>query len=290
MWLLNPSKCALLPLLSYSKAGLLACTVAFTATVQANDELTNNELEAPSQTQQEPQHEAAVSKAISTSCTNSLSYKFFYKSSHVGNINRQQKWHNQQADMSTSGEVSFLMFNFTGNHQSKVYWNDTQKQYLTREFKQDVKGLTHTKVSALFSDNGLVSKVIANDEKAEYSDFKLPILDFEAISTQMRQNLISNTKEFDFLMQKSDELGHYYFSVVGEEDLNVLGKNYRTIKVQQVKKKDRKLYLWFAPELDYQLVKSTYKRKIIDIEANLSQFDLGCAKLSLNEAKPQQGL
>ncbi|WP_434341543.1 hypothetical protein [Motilimonas cestriensis] len=277
MWLLNTSKGAFVPLLSYSKASLLACCMTFT--MQANAALADNETIATSQTQQQsPAATTEVSSTTSTGCTNSFSYQFFYKNSHVGNIHRQQKWQRQQADMTTSGKVSFLMFNFTGKHQSKVYWSNTQQQYLTREFKQEVKGLTDTKVSAWFSDNGLVSKVTANDEKTEYSDFNQPILDFEAISAQMRQNLINNTKEFDFLMQKSDELGHYYFSVVGEEELNILGKNYRTIKVQQVKKKDRKLYLWFAPELDYQFVKGTYKRKIIDIEAKLSKFDLGCTK------------
>mgnify|MGYP000980142280 CR=1 FL=1 len=133
-------------------------------------------------------------------------------------------------------------------------------------------------MTATFSDNGLLSKVVLNGEALEFSDLHSPILDFEAISMQMRQNLMDKKTSFDFVMQRSDEVSHYYFDVIGEESVEVMGKRYQTIKVQQVKKKDRKLYFWFAPDLDYQLVKSTYKRKIIDIEANLSKLDLGCSK------------
>lgn len=278
MVLLKASTRALLPMFRSSCIALIACGpwAAQAEPAAINEEV--NVVEPTIDTLAKPENAQMTAPESIAPCTNTLTYRFFYKSSHVGNIQRKQIWEGKRVKMSTTGDVSFLMFDFTGKHQSQIYWNASQQQFLTREFIQDVQGLNRTQMTATFSDNGFVSKVVLNGKPLEFSELHSPILDFEAVSMQIRQHLIDKKTSFDFVMQRSDEVSHYYFEVVGEESLEVMGKRYQTIKVQQSKKKDRKLYFWLAPELDYQLVKSTYKRKIIDIEANLSKLDLGCSK------------
>ena len=283
MLLLKTSTRALLPVFRNSCIAVIACSWSWAAQAEPTtktDEISSVKVVEPTidtATIPATTEITAISDPF-LPCTNTLNYRFFYKDNHVGNIQRKQIWEGKRVKMSTTGDVSFLMFDFTGKHQSQIYWNANQQQFLTREFIQDVQGLSRTQMTATFSDNGLLSKVVLNGEALEFSDLHSPILDFEAISMQMRQNLMDKKTSFDFVMQRSDEVSHYYFDVIGEESVEVMGKRYQTIKVQQVKKKDRKLYFWFAPDLDYQLVKSTYKRKIIDIEANLSKLDLGCSK------------
>ncbi len=49
-------------------------------------------------------------------------------------------------------------------------------------------------------------------------------------------------------------------------------------RVEQVRKSDRKLVMWFAPDIDYQLVKATYKRKLLDLKATIIRNNIQCPK------------
>nr|WP_238486299.1 DUF3108 domain-containing protein [Motilimonas eburnea] len=219
----------------------------------------------------------AASEPQQANCIDKLSYQLSYKGSKVGHVNRQQVWQDGMIKASTSGKVSFLMFKFRGVHQATVQWNQIQNRYLTRAYEQDVKGLSTTSIQTTFSANGLTSKLTLNGETTDYADLEHPIVDFEAISLQMRHYVMAqNRDEFDFVLQKSDETSRYFFQAQGEETIKVNGKEIKAIKISQVRKKDRKLHLWFAPELNYQLVKGSYKRKIIDIEAELTEHKLEC--------------
>ncbi|MFO6422819.1 DUF3108 domain-containing protein [Motilimonas sp. KMU-193] len=210
-------------------------------------------------------------------CTDILDYQLTYKGSNVGKIQRQQVWQGHDIKASTSGRVSFLMFKFSGSHHAQLSWSPIQQRYLTREYTQDVKGFSDTSTQAHFSENSLNSKLTLNGESKDYSDLEQPIVDFEAIAVQMRHYLMTQSaSEFDFVLQKSDKTSRYYFQAQGEETIKVKGQDIKAIKISQVRKKDRKLHLWFAPELNYQLVKASYKRKIIDIEAELTQRQLEC--------------
>lgn len=259
-----------------SSALLYLPGLVYASEVDQDISVTNSKQTATSETTPAPTLTSTLTPTAKF-CTDTLNYQLSYKGSHVGQVKRQQIWQGHDIKAATSGKVSFLMFNFSGAHQAQLSWNPLQQRYLTREYQQDVKGLSDTSIQARFSENALTSKLILNGETTDYSDLEQPIVDFEAIAVQMRHYLINQyTSEFDFVMQKSDETARYYFQAQGEETIKVNGKEIKAIKVSQMRKKDRKLHLWFAPELNYQLVKGSYKRKIIDIEAELSQHKLEC--------------
>ena len=103
-----------------------------------------------------------------------------------------------------------------------------------------------------------------------------PILDGDAIGAQMRYLILKGEKSFEFNFQDTDEVNHYYFIVKGEEMINTRFGKLKTIRVEQTRKKDRKLVLWFAPSIDYQLVRATYHRKLLDLEAVLVSKNFSC--------------
>ncbi|EAS65023.1 DUF3108 domain-containing protein [Photobacterium angustum] len=209
-------------------------------------------------------------------CKKTLNYNIFFKGQKIGHYQRHIVWKGDSADIYTNSEVDVLITKSKMDSHTQLHWSDAAQRFVTDKFQRTISGLMAGNVSVTFSDDGHNSTVTEDGKTQKYTNALAPILDGDTIGSQMRLDLIEGKKNFDFIMQNSDETSHYYFAVVGNETINTNFGTLNTIRVNQTRKSDRQLSLWFAPSLDYQLVKATYHRKIVDLEAVLMSKKMDC--------------
>lgn len=96
---------------------------------------------------------------------------------------------------------------------------------------------------------------------------------------QARLNLKNNVTDYNFSVFNRDgniDLNRYQFEVVGEEDLILPYGIIKTVKVKrEIPDKKKATYAWFAPELDYLLVKLYHQKGGFEqFEAQLDTLEL----------------
>lgn len=209
-------------------------------------------------------------------CNKTLNYKIFFEGHDIGNYQRNIVWNGTQANIYTNSTVNVLITKAKLNQHSTLHWSPQRQSFVTDSFERNIKGLMTGKVSATFTDNGAKSTVIEDGKSRQFSETLLPILDGDAIAAQMRLDIMQGKKNFDFILQNSDDISHYYFKVIGEETIATNFGDLKAIRIDQIKKSDRQLSLWFAPSIDYQLVRATYKRKLLNLKTVLISKKINC--------------
>ncbi len=265
----------LLPIITLSFVSL------FSITIYANADIL-----APSSSMVSSRVDNAPNKINNTSsqlspskindCNKTLNYKVFFEGHDIGHYQRNLIWNGTQATINTYSTINMLITKAKLSQHSKIHWSPQRQSFVTDSFERNIKGLMTGKVSATFTDNGAKSTVIKDGKSHQFSESLLPILDGDAIGAQMRLDIMQGKKNFDFILQNSDDTSHYFFKVIGEETLETNFGKLKTIRVDQIKKSDRQLSLWFAPSVDYQLVRATYKRKLLDLKAVLISKQINC--------------
>jgi len=74
---------------------------------------------------------------------------------------------------------------------------------------------------------------------------------------QLRQDLARGQKEMRYQVADGGPLSEYHFRVLGEEIISTPQGDYNTLKVERVRAKNagRTTHIWFAPALEYLIVK-----------------------------------
>lgn len=253
----------LLPIITFSLVSI------FSSIINANA----NTLATPSAIDKTP---TQVLPNKNNQCNKTLNYKVFFEGHHIGNYQRNLVWDGTQANIYTNSTVNVLITKARLSQHSKLHWSPQRQSFVTDSFERNIKGLMTGKVSATFTDNGAKSTVIEDGKSHHFSETLLPILDGDTLAAQMRLDIMQGKKSFDFILQNSDDTSHYYFKVIGEETISTNFGDLKAIRVDQIKKSDRQLSLWFAPSIDYQLVRATYKRKLLDLKAVLISKKINC--------------
>lgn len=211
-------------------------------------------------------------------CTKALTYDLFFSGHKIGQLSRTLSWQGDKVTIRSYSKVNVLVTKSKLKQSSVVYWSDKQGAFLTQSFTRNITGLMSGNTSATFSHDGLNSSVRKNGKTRRFSSADIPILDGDAVGTQIRLNLINGKKKFDFKLQDTEDVDHYYFEVKRQEKIDTRYGRLNTFRVEQVRKSDRKLVMWFAPDIDYQLVKATYKRKLLDLKATIVHSNIQCPK------------
>ncbi|KLV09326.1 hypothetical protein ABT56_01340 [Photobacterium aquae] len=209
-------------------------------------------------------------------CNKTFNYQLYFNNLKIGQFTRTLNWKDSQANINSYSTVNVLATKTRFRQQSIIYWSAQQQSFLTKSFKRDINGLLGGSTQATFSNHGLQSEVSVDGTKNSYTSNKQPLLDADAIGSQIRLMLIEGKTQFNFKMQDTDEVNHYYFQVKGKETINSNFGKIRTIRVEQIKKNDRKFVMWFSPDIDYQLVRATYQRKILDLKAVMLSKRISC--------------
>lgn len=199
-------------------------------------------------------------------------YQVKYKKVSIGKMVQEYHWQGNHVAVNSVADFSFLYFSFGGNQKSSIHWDELQKLFLTRNFYRQSVGFSVVDMSATFSEDGLHTQIVNNGDKSQYTNINAPVVDFNTITLQISEGLKMGQTEFEFYMQTSDDIAHYFFNVIGKETVHTQFGNFETFRVEQTRKSDRTFVAWFAPELHYKMVKFDYKRKVLDIHGELIEY------------------
>lgn len=196
-------------------------------------------------------------------------YEVFYKGISIGEMKQDYRWTGKNVAVDSGADFSFMLFSFGGSQQSDIHWKPEEQLFYSRSFIRESNGFSTVKMTAKFDETAHHSNIVNNDEASEYTNEEGPIVDFNTINLQISEGLKAGKKEFEFYMQTSDDIAHYFFEVKGKETIKTKFGDVETYRVQQTRKKDRTLIAWFAPVFGHQMIKFQYQRKILDIEGEL---------------------
>ena len=199
-------------------------------------------------------------------------YEVEYKGISIGEMKQEYRWKGKNVAVNSVADFSFLLFSFGGSQQSDVYWNELQQLFLSRSFFRESIGFSTVDMTAKFDETGHHSQIINNGEQSEYTNEDGPIVDFNTINLQISEGLKVGKTDFEFYMQTSDDIAHYFFEVKGKEMIKTKFGEMEAYRVQQVRKKDRTFIAWFAPKFDHQMVKFQYERRVLDIDGELIKY------------------
>ena len=205
---------------------------------------------------------------------NKFIYDLSYKSFSLGQIIRDVQWDGDKGVVNSITDLSFFAIDFGGNQLSELYRDKNSEKILTKRFTRESKGFSTVSMTAEFSKNGHYVTANNNGEKLIFSNDKNKIIDFNAITMEISDLLKQEKTEFDFYMQTSDDVAHYFFEVKGKEIVKTKFGNVEAFKVVQIRKSDRTFEAWFAPSINYQMIKFHYQRKILDIYGELVEYSM----------------
>lgn len=198
-------------------------------------------------------------------------YSVYYKKVSIGEMIREVQREDKNIKVNTLADLSFLAIAFGGSQFSNIYWNEASKKFIPTNFIRESQGFSDVEMQADFSEQGHHSIITNNGETTSFTNKEAPLADFNVILLQISEGLKSGQVDFEFFMQTSDDIAHYFFKVTGKEVIKTKFGEFETFRVEQVRKNDRTFIAWFAPDFEYQMVKFHYKRKILDIRGELTE-------------------
>ena len=198
-------------------------------------------------------------------------YDVSYKKMKVGKMIREFQHNGREITAKISADLSFLFYRFGGDQRSDIYWDEDTQLFLTKRFVRNSVGFKGEKTQADFFKSGHQTSVTRNGKNYKFDNEAGKIIDFNTIGVQMSEGLKSGQTHFDFYMQTSEKVKHYFFEVTGKEVVQTKFGKLDTYRLQQTRKKNRTLIMWFAPEMNYQMVKFRYKFNLLDLSGILTE-------------------
>ena len=145
---------------------------------------------------------------------------------------------------------------FAGIKESSQFlWQDTQIKPLHYSFKRSVLGKKRTAEVSFDWATGQITNTVAN------KPWQMPVVDGvqDKISYQLllQAEVAQGKQAFEYSVADGGKLKTYQFKVEGRESVSAPIGTYDAIKVFRVREGDseRKTFIWFAPALDYQIIK-----------------------------------
>ncbi len=199
-------------------------------------------------------------------------YDVYFKSTKIGKINRDERRYDSRYYVSLSADLSFLFLKLGGYQNSIIDWQDDNQWFKPVSFDRRTSGFDNIKVKGTIADDSHSSQIIKDSQKIHFNQPDGQITELNSMFLQVRRGLLSGQDQFDFYMQTSTDVSHYYFEVKGHEKIKTKLGEFDTIRLEQTHVKGRSLSVWFAPQLDMQMVQFFYHRKIVDITGKLNSY------------------
>lgn len=199
------------------------------------------------------------------------SYNVLHKSKPVGTGVRQLKYlEHGFAEYSYKTNIEWLIFSDTRAEKSIVKLEGDNKVIPTRyTFKRE--GTGKDKFQDWQYDISANKAVDVKKERVKKVSFPDNIQDKLSYHFQNRLNLIANPKQQHFVypvITTSGSIKNFVYQYDGEEEIMLPYGLIKTIRLKrEVIDKKRITYAWFAPELNYLLV------KLYQVKAGVEQFE-----------------
>lgn len=148
-------------------------------------------------------------------------------------------------------------------------WEDGE--VLPLEYRYALKGLMIRDRSRALNFNQAANSVSGSYDG---ESFNMPLaenaLDPLGYQLQLRQDLKAGKTDVTYAVADDGDYDEDRFAVVGKETLTTPVGEYETIKVEKVRNADskRSTLMWFAPELDYLLV------RLVQVEPDGSRYEV----------------
>ena len=277
--------------LSASLPNMLGLALSLTLMNMAFASESESQQDAPSQEQvlsQELSQELSQvpsqvpSQALGTSgsvekCSRSSNYDIYLSGIHTGTISRTETWLGKSAVVTSKSEASILGIGTQYHQRAELSWSDTTNEWLTDEFHQKVTGFRARDMQATFSDNGLESRVDLDGDIENYTSANIPLRDVDTLAIQIRQYLLQGRKQFALIRQASDATERYQLYVQESLTAKVAPWGELTlIPVEQTGAEEVTYY--FAPTMDYQLIKARYHGIILQGLIELNHYSSSCGE------------
>lgn len=207
----------------------------------------------------------------------SAKYTVLHKSDPVGSAVRELNYHEDgTVNYHYKTNVEWLIFSQIRSETSILTINDNQVTPLHYKYSREGTGK-----DKYYEWRYSPSKNQAEDieRKRKHSiDFSNNLQDKLSYHLQHRLNLIADASKEEYVysvINTSGTIKDYIYQYDGEEEIILPYGLVKTVRFKrEIKEKDRITYAWFAPELDYLLVKLyQIKGGNEQFEAQLSSID-----------------
>ncbi len=207
-------------------------------------------------------------------------YSIIHKSDPVGSGVRQLKYlSDNTAEYSYHSDIKWLIFSDQRQEHSIVQFDQLQpNKIIPTQYTYSREGTGRDKkYHWLFDINNHSAKDLTR-KKDHTIDFPENIQDKLSYHLQHRLGLIANPEQKSFsypVISTSGNIKNYNYEYDGEEELMLPYGLVKTVRFKrEVTEKKRITYAWFAPELNYLLVK-LYQMKsgVEQLEAQLTALE-----------------
>ena len=262
--------------LAFIAQGFIFLTgVAFADEAVINRNLADKNLADKSLANQTTSQETKTNKQIIKAFT--AKYSLIRKSDPLGTgIRRLAYQDNGQAYYSYHTDIDWLIFSDTRTETSTISVNGNKIVPLQYSYKREGTGRDKHYEWHYNADENTAYNV--KTEKNVDVDFTQNIQDPLSYHLQHRINMINNPTQKHFVypvIKTSGSIKNYVYEYDGEEELMLPYGLVKTIRLKrEVIEKKRITYTWFAPELNYLLVK-LYQSKsgVQQFEAQLTSLE-----------------
>lgn len=139
--------------------------------------------------------------------------------------------------------------------KSLFRWDNEQLSPIHYTFKRSVFGKKRNAEISFDWDNNRVTNEV--NDKPWQMDVEPGVQDKISYQMLLQQQLADGEQDFTYQVADGGILKEYKFRVDGHEVIEAPIGAYEAIRVKRVREKDspRQTYIWFAPELNYQIIK-----------------------------------
>ncbi|MEC4726134.1 hypothetical protein HWQ46_11295 [Shewanella sp. D64] len=216
-----------------------------------------------------------------TKCSRISNYVIYLSGINVGIMNRTEAWQGKTAVVTSTSEASILGIGTHYEQRAELSWSNINNVWLTDTFHQKVTGFRSRDMQVTFANHGLESRVDIDGDIDTYKSAEIPLRDVDTLAIQIREYLLQGRKQFALIRQASDAIESYQFYVEEVQTANIEPWGELTlIPVVQTGAEDVTYY--FAPAMDYQLIKAKYHgiilQGLIELDSYTSSCELSVAR------------
>lgn len=211
-------------------------------------------------------------------------YSILHKSKQVGTALRKlEKLADNNYRYSYTTDIEWLIFDDKRTEESTV--SIKNNSVIPQHYKYSREGTGRDKFYEWSYDVSGNSATDLKKNKTIEVNFPENIQDSLSYHLQHRLNLIKNPDQKNFtysVIRSSGSFRDYAYEYDGEEEIMLPYGLIKTIKLKrEIKEKKRVTYAWFAPELDYLLV------RLYQVKKGTEQFE---AQLMVIDTKIEQAV
>lgn len=212
-------------------------------------------------------------------CEKSADYAIYLSGIRTGEMHRVERWQGQSATVSSQSHASILGIGTRYDQTATLVWSEASQSWLTTSFHQKVSGFRSRDMSVDFSSDGTQTRVNLDGQIHHYDNGEAPLRDVDTLSIQIRQHIKNGEQRFSLTRQASDGPEPYQYQVLSPTHISVgVWGEIAVIPVEQTG--EERITFWYAPSLDYQLVKARYHGFLLQGSAELQHFHNGCGRSS----------